>query len=611
MHMNINVVDRSASAKTAKSPVPTGGQRSVLSDFAVPLVVLAVLIGIEFLTFGTFYKRTGFYLDDWLMLKQLSFGPQDFWAMIGTYFMNDPRVTIRPIEALHFGAVFFFSGTDPIGWRLSNMALEVCSAFLTFLIVDRLAQSRLLGFLSAVFLLVYPIHDATHYWAVCACVSLSLTFYLTSLWCAVKGLKRTVFAVLSVVCFALSIYGYEPFLPLSALNVVAHVMLTCGFGNKMKALRTALLASTPYALVIGTLLVYQRFIVPSLTKGGLHEIHFNPALIASTVFEGIKVSSPFCSVPFMVGQLNDLFREGMPGNALLRLGGVAAVLLVGIFATRKFQTPVGERAGEPRAGARAVRPSLQQTRPFSTQNSDRNRSLALIALGAFTTIVSYTIFGLNPEYTPTLATILNRINMGAALGWSMIFAGFAGWYLSVASANKFRIVFVSSLTVLITVVCVMSNWAMGKTWEISWAVQQRTFDALKKEQAQLADVDSVILMNCPRYVNCSPVFDGTWDFQEMLMIATGRTDIKGGVVSERMRITRKSIKDVSMGFVCAEYDYGNLLLVTPGLLTQTRITSGPEFIDAVDKGGMFFGLDKKAIAGWRANLDKVQRKKAR
>ncbi|MBX9671505.1 MAG: hypothetical protein K2X93_28210, partial [Candidatus Obscuribacterales bacterium] len=42
----------------------------------VATLVLAILVGIYLISFGSSYRKTGFYLDDWLMLRQLTFGPQ-------------------------------------------------------------------------------------------------------------------------------------------------------------------------------------------------------------------------------------------------------------------------------------------------------------------------------------------------------------------------------------------------------------------------------------------------------------------------------------------------------------------------------------------------------
>jgi len=558
------------------------------------VIALAVIVGVEAICFAGPYKKTGFYLDDWLMLKQLSFGPQNYFELIFKYLTTDPRVIIRPIEALHFGSVFYFSGADPVGWRVSNMVMEVVSAFLAFLIVARLSSSRLLGLLASLFLVTYPTHDSTHYWAVCSCVSLSLTLYLASLWATLKAANtdnavrnavtkgRTAWLAAAYVCFALSIYGYEPFLPLCALNVVAYVMLTFGFKPVAASFTKLVLHSLPYAAIIGSLLCYQRFIAPMVIKVALHKIHLEPGLILSTVFEGLRVSSPIATAPFISAQVGSFVQsDDMNGGAIARLVILAVVVAVGVALT------------------------------VDVKQVSRRTGLVLIALGLFTTVVSYTIFGLNPEYTPTLITLVNRINTGAAFGLSIVFAGLAALVISAGNVTKrsYRVVGTAAVSIVLLLLFTLTNWNLSRPWEISWAVQKRTFDAFRARKAEFKDTDSVVLLNCPRYVDATPVFDGPWDFEQGLHLALGRSDIKGGVVSERITVGRDSVQDVTLGFACAEYPYRNLVLVTPGLDSVTKVTGGNQFIETVEREATTFKIADDAIANWRTQMSQGTRRK--
>lgn len=549
------------------------------------VAVLAAIIGVELLTFGASYKRTGFYLDDWLMLQQLSFGPQNYFDLVFTYLTTDPRVIIRPVEALHFGTVFFFSGTDPIGWRVSNMVMEIASAFLVFLVVSRLSLNRLIGLIASIFFLTYPVHDSTHYWAVCSCVSLSLTLYLLSLWATLKAAggkvrvpgSRVLWLPLAFTFYTLSIYGYEPFLPLCALNVVAYVMLTSGFKPFWPAAGKLVLHSLPYAAIVASLLLYQRFIVPLFAKPSLHKIHFDPGLIVSTMLDGLQTISPLTTAPFISKQVQTFVQNGeIDSGNVTRIAVLVVLVCIGIFATARKETR-------------------------------RTPAVMLMSLGLLTILASYSIFGLNPEYKPTLITLVNRINTGAAFGLSMIVAGLASLVLSGGSRVKLLATgaVLSTLVVLFT----LTNWSLSRPWEASWSVQKRTFQALSQRKDEFKNARSVVLMNCPRYVDATPVFDGPWDFEECLQIALGRRDVVGGVVSERMIVGRDYVQDVTLGFACGEYPYKNQVLITPGLAIIAEISSPQEFIDTVEKHGTFFGLSREAIAEWRKQLEFGTRRK--
>jgi hypothetical protein len=570
------------------------------------LIIFAILVGVEVASFGASLKKTGFYLDDWLMLKQLTFGPQNYLDLIYTYLTTDPRVIIRPLEALHFGTVFFFSGADPLGWRLSNMVMEVLSAFFVYLIVTRMALSRSIGFFASLFFMTYPVHDSTHYWAVCSCVSFSLTFYLASLWATLKGAShaaranastamRNLWLGVAYLSFALSIYGYEPFLPLCALNAVAYVLISSGMKPILSSARKIVLHSIPYAAVIGSLLLYQRTIVPLILKAALHKIHFDPGLIAGTIVEGLRVSSPVGMTPFIASHVNSFVQSSdlNTGNTV-RLFLLAVLVALGVLVS-----------------ADVKRLSMKT-------------SYGLLVLGLLTVAASYSIFGLNPEYKPTLITLVNRINTGAAFGLSIVFAGLLSLFLlwerrpagepgshSVGRGTiALRLAFATVITGCLLVAFTITSWSLGKPWEISWSVQQRTFDAFRARKEEFKNVRNVVLMNCPRYVDATPVFDGPWDFEQQLHLALGRSDIAGGVVSERLIIGKDSAQDVTLGFACAEYPFNDLVLVTPGLTSVVKVHSAGEFIDVIEREGRQFGLQDSTIADWRSQVESgVRRKK--
>lgn len=562
------------------------------SPWVPSAIVFAIIIGFEAILFGASIKKTGFYLDDWLMLKQLALGPQNYADMIYKYLTTDPRVIIRPIEAVHFGTVFFFSGTDPVGWRLSNMVMEVLSAFFVYLVVARLSVSRLIGFFAALFFVTYPVHDSTHYWAVCSCVSLSLMLYLASLWTTLKAAAagsnrlRNVWLASAYACFALSIYGYEPFLPLCALNAAVYVLTTRGFKPFAPAVAKVALHSIPYALIIGSLLVYQRTIVPMILKAALHKIHFDPGLIASTIVEGFRITSPLAMTPF-ISQHASAFAQSADfnGGAIVRLSMLAVLVIAGAAAS------------------------------YDVKQLSRKTAFILMTAGLLTVAASYSIFGLNPEYTPTLITLVNRINTGAAFGLSIFVAGLLAVFLAGSKAEQARSIvlakvsFITLLSVGLVSLFTMVNWNLGKPWEISWSVQERTFDAFRARRDEFKNAKSVVLMNCPRYVDATPVFDGPWDFEQQLHIALRRTDVTGGVVSERLIVGPDSVQDVTMNFACAEYPFKDLVLVTPGLSAVAPVTTPSAFIDVVEREGRQFGLGADTIETWRSQVENGVRRK--
>jgi hypothetical protein len=96
------------------------------------LIALVSILVVELACFGPIFKKVGFYLDDWITLSLISFGPQSFFDSFHHYLVSDPRVIVRPVEALYYVLEFFMFGTEPLGYHLVNAGLEVVAAFLLY-----------------------------------------------------------------------------------------------------------------------------------------------------------------------------------------------------------------------------------------------------------------------------------------------------------------------------------------------------------------------------------------------------------------------------------------------------------------------------------------------
>jgi len=541
-------------------------------------VNLAVLLVLELLLFGGSLSHVGFYLDDWLMLYTLKFGPSDFFHSVGNFFLTDPKVIIRPVEAIHFAGLYQLFKIKPLGYHLFNGAFELASIFFLYASVKTLTNNRLASFISAAGLTLYPVRDSSHYWILCSSENLSLSLYLGSLWLAIKGsLERKPYLhPLSWLAFALSLYGYETFLPLAALNGLSAYFIARDTSNKKDAALYAVKILVPFGLCAASLIVYQRMIVPHLGVSYMHILKLDPAQIVHEIVAGIAVTSPFNVLPFSLQQTKNLFDTGVSWLAVLAV--IAVSLVVGLVSAA-----------------------------LASREDASSRWKELVIAGAVTVVVSFTIFGLNPEYEPTLITIVNRINMGAALGLSLIFAGilsFAAGKLRAKGASKILSAVLLVILFPLSALFSLTNWQLGAPWVNSWTVQKNVFYLIAKNKAKIKDGDTVILANCPRYVLWSPVFDGIWDFQPVVRIALSNKLANGGVVSERMQLSHKDIKDISHNYLCATYSFepNRLYVLAPPINELVEIGSAPQFIEYVGKNGMKFGLDRKMPEKWNEQL---------
>ncbi len=113
------------------------------------------------------------------------------------------------------------------------------------------------------------------------------------------------------------------------------------------------------------------------------------------------------------------------------------------------------------------------------------------------------------------------------------------------------------------------------------------------------------LINCPRYVMWAPVFDGVWDFQNLLRIVSNRTGAIGNVVSERLSITKEGLVDVSYGYECGKYPFSKLYVMVAPSGEVLRIQDADAFIDLVEARGRQFGLDDNVFSKWRKQAKAV------
>ena len=358
------------------------------------LLALLSIVALELACFGPIFKKVGFYLDDWITLNLIKFGPQSFFESFHHYLISDPRVIVRPVEALYYVLLFFMFGINPLGYHLVNAGLEVAAAFLLFRALADLTDRPALSLVAGLVLIIYPNHDVTHYWATCSSENLSLALSMASLLFTTRAVKhsRAVFQIASVLCFALSMFCYETFLPLVSLNVFFAFLIAKRKSASDVAIKNTALIAVPFIVTVGALLIYSRLIAPHIGKAQVHAIQFNPGNIFSTIAEGIRINFS----PYALQFFGDRAVQGLAHNSATSLLVTLAVITL-ILAAAMFL--------------------------LAKSDSNEEQPIYLIPIGLITIVLSYSIFGLNPEYVPTFQTILNRINEGAAVGIAIFAAG--------------------------------------------------------------------------------------------------------------------------------------------------------------------------------------------
>lgn len=538
------------------------------------LVALVCLLSIEFFCFGAIVQNIGFYLDDWTMYNTLHAGPQNLLGLMQHYLL-DPKVIHRPLEVPWFSALHLMFGAKPLGYHLVNQAVEVLGAWFAYLALLPLTRSRTLALTAACLFLIYPSHDVTHYSVNSNSIPLSMSLFTLGLWQLVKAveLRSPWWVAASTTSYLLSLYNYELCLPLCVLYGASALFLLWDKTSPLKALLWAALYQAPSALAVLSMVIYRCKILPALHLGWVYSSRFDLFHFLHVIQQGIKVSVSPYAFSYFGNLAQQTVAAGLTNPEMLCL-----LFITLVPALCLLLLPSEEK--HPSTAAR------------------------MILLGALGLLSSYTIYGMTADYMPVLGTSVDRINTGGSLGAVLLITGclaFAIDKLALQSRSSKSLV-VTCLCTGLLVLFTLTNWGFSRPWTSSWSVQKHIVRLVKQKAPSLHDGDIVLLANAPRFVMWAPVFDGVWDFEAMVHIVTKNPQIKAGVVSERMLVSKQNVKDISAGYLCATYPFKRMFLFVPNPEAWYPINSAQQFVDYVKQYGMQFGLDPKTPQRWQKEL---------
>lgn len=549
---------------------------------AVDSLVIAALLVIEVLCFGLMAKQIGFYLDDWATFCQLHFAPHNFLDVLKASF-SDPRMVTRPVQCLYYACTYMLFGDSPAGYHIVRCCIEVFGSVFLYLGLSRAVGRQLPAAIAAVLFLVFPTHDASHYWIGAGLgAGFGASLYLLSFWLAVEATRhrKTLLAVLSNLAFALCAYCYEAFLPMLSLTFFAVLFVEMQRANLPKALKATASFMVPSLLIGISEPIYQRAIVPMFSKVFLSPGTFSPSYAIDVFARGLSITVGPEGWTFFAERTREAVRAlRLPGA--LRLVGIVAATVVAVCATARK-----DRRREPDD---TIAPEYVRHKNLLYWSA---ASLAVM-------LCSYLTFAVAQGYTPTLFSMINRVNMGASIAASVLFG------MLIAPATKTlrshlpgALILTSALTIFYT----LADWGCAPHWKQSWEVQKNIRAMVAQRADTLKTGDSILLANTPRYVMWAPVFDGVWDFQSMVWMTLNNRDINGGVVCERLDVTPEAIYDNSAGYLCATYQYANLNVLVPNGNQFIAVSSPQQFISTIENKGMDFGLQASTISRWRQKL---------
>ena len=590
------------------------------------LVILFCLLIAHTCCFLPICFRIGFYLDDWLTFWNLHFAPHNLIDLWKASF-NDPRMVTRPVQCVYYGLTYFLFGDRPVPYQILRFALEFVGAAFLYFGLRRITLNRLLPCLAVLFFLLFPSHDSTHYWIGSGLgPGFGLTLYLASFFflmnftslsapaAKVKTFGKWMWFGFSVLTFGLCAFCYESFLPMLSMSFCG-LLLSPHFEKAKTTSRrilSAALLMVPF-LVIGICEpIYQRIILPQITKTFLSPSAFDPQYFVNVFVQGANVS---------IGPAFWVFCFERVRDAVISINTTFVVQLIGVLLSAGFAVAIANSrellSSKAKLSAKAATsaPIISTTSTTSTTSDqdqagvrDRevNQKNTFGFLGASVVIFvcSYLTFSVAQGYTPVLGTIINRVNIGASVAVSIAIATVLSWFVGAFKrpGNNATIPAVAISTTLVALFT-LANFGLAAFWICSWDVQKNIRFLIQKQAAQIKPGDSIILGGVHRYLMWAPVFDGTWDFESMVRMTLNTNEVQGGVICDRLLIDGTNIIDKSAGFVCASFPANRTTVLFPSGPTWIPVRSAQGFIDTIQENKNELILDQTTIDRWRAELN--------
>lgn len=560
--------------------------------------VLASLLFVQIACFLPICFQVGFYLDDWLTFWNLHFAPHNPIDLIKASF-NDPRMVTRPVQCLYYGISYFFFADRPLPYHLLRCALEFVGVACLYLGLLRLSGQRIFATLGALFFILYPNHDATHYWIGAGLgPGFGLSLYLASFYLLIESAKaellnkRLAWYSGSLVAFALSAFCYESFLPMLSLSFCAlNLCYPKGEGTSppsfLKRTFSSLLYLLPFVLLALCEPVYQRVLLPRISKTFLSPSTFDLNYFLSVFPAAANVSFGPSFFNFCFERARDAIISISPLSAVQAVCTVLAAIAALLISTKISKDSLPEQS-----------PSAR-TEGFGP--------LPYVVSGALVFVCSYLTFAVAQGYTPVLDTMLNRVNIGGSVAMSIILAALVCSLLNAKSSLSSTNWKLTALTLPVVTFFALANLGLSAFWICSWEVQKNTRFLIQKHADQIKAGDSIILAHIHRYLMWAPVFDGTWDFQSMLRMTLNRNDVQGGVISDRLSIQGANVVDNSLGYVCASYPADRITVLFPSEDKWLRTATTAGFVEAIEENKSQLLLEQSTFDRWRASLSNATR----
>lgn len=195
-----------------------------MREFGLLAVVLAVIAA---LLYAPNAIHGGFLSDAWSNLALYEFAPTRGFGHILSYFLEQPNISPRPLQAVYLLTLSEVFGTHVSFWLTWQNATFVGMALMLFLLLRKLSVGAFDAACIAVLLLVFPAVNSLHFWTAMIWAPLSIGMVLLGFILALAAFDaesrrtRLLLHATSLLLFVASLLLYE----VTLLVMLASVLL--------------------------------------------------------------------------------------------------------------------------------------------------------------------------------------------------------------------------------------------------------------------------------------------------------------------------------------------------------------------------------------------------
>jgi hypothetical protein len=482
------------------------GQRIAVASAGLDCAFLAAVVGISTLPY---VRGLGFYYDDYSVLAQLNAAHDQ--SLVGLYHAVRPLNGQRPLQSLTFAALDRLFGLNPLGYHIVNAFLLVAVAWLLYLVLRELRLPRLLCVALPLVYSTLPHYATNRFWLDAFQITLSGALYLLSFYAGLRALRARPAALagwlmLAVAAMAASLFAYEVFFPLFALQIGVLWWAARRSPRQVSFARWITIGGLAAAIVVVG--VVKATLVAERGQNG-YQVGFQDGLahhLAYLVSGSIKlnVGSYFLAVPYVLWWI---MRHRLTG-ANAGVAGAAGLLAFG------YVWWIGRRDREALMGARHWR--------------------GCVRVGLIAFVLGYAIFLTNRQVLFRSAGIDNRVNAAAALGVAAILVGAIGWIAARLTERRGIALFSTSIGCIVaTGVLIIAT--LGSFWTSAATEQHAIVSSLQRTAPSLPPSSTVVLDGvCPE-IGPAVVFADQWDLRGALALAYHDPSIAADAATEGLR----------------------------------------------------------------------------